>query len=181
MDKFFVLAIMFLATTSYGQNAIKDSTLRVVYTNTLNDNQKPAFFINGNFIVNPFLDPKAIDSINVVKSEIQIDGIKYNGQIYITTKSAYSPKLISLTALKDKYTNLKNKPAAFMIDGNIINADYDKYVIDENYLLQLIVDNIENTKQNIHLAIIRLLTRSEENIRRSKEIRIRGGDVAISQ
>lgn len=61
-----------------------------------------------------------------------------------------------------------------MIDGNLINADYDRYLIDENYVLQIVVDDIQNDKQKIDLGLIKLLTRSEENIKKSKEIRIQG-------
>ena len=68
-----------------------------------------------------------------------------------------------------------------MIDGSIINADYDKYMVDESYLLTLIVDKIENSKENISLGLIKLVTKSAENIKKSKEIRIRGTEVAINK
>ena len=69
----------------------------------------------------------------------------------------------------------------FMIDGSIINADYDKCMVDENYLLTIIVDKFENTQEKIDLGLIMLLTRSDENIKKSKEIRIRGTDVASTK
>jgi hypothetical protein len=180
MKQILFLFSTLLATAVYGQAETKDSTIKVLYTNKTNNLFQPAYFINGKFVGQFSLDPKFIDDINVVKGEIQIDGIKYIGQIFIKTKSDYNPKLISLAALKDKYTNLKNMPVVFTIDGNIVNADYDKYVIDENYVLQIIVDNIKNTKENIDLGLIKLLTKTEENIQKSKEIRIRGGEVTLN-
>jgi len=161
-----------------------DTNLKVVYANEVGQLNKSAFFINGKFVNETLLgtlNPSQIESINIVKDSIQIDNIRYHGQILIKTKSSYTLKLISLTDLKDKYTNLKSKAVVFMIDGNIINADYDKYMVDESYLLTIIVDKIENTQENIDLGLIKLLTKSDENIKKSKEIRIRGTEVALTK
>ena len=68
----------------------------------------------------------------------------------------------------------------FTIDGTIINSDYDKYLVDENYLLQIIVDKIFIAKEIIDLGLIKLLTKSQENIRKSKEIRIRGTETTLN-
>ena len=135
MKQVFILLVVFLATTANGQITVKDSTLKVVYANKTSNAAAPAWFINGKLSGNSLqatFDPEFIDSLHIVKGEIQIDGVQYNGQIHIKTKSSYNPKFITLTALKNKYTNLKNKSVVFMINENIINADYDKYIVDEN-------------------------------------------------
>lgn len=180
MKKVLVLAALFLTTLSYSQEAAKETTLKVVYVDKTNDNGKPAFYINEKFTGSLVLDPNVIESIRVEKGEVQIGDKKYNGQIFIQTKSNYTPKLSSLLALKDRYTNLANKPAVFMVDGEIVNADYDKFIVDENYVLQVIVDSVKNEKENIDLAVIKLLTKTEENIKKSKEVRIRGVDVTMN-
>jgi hypothetical protein len=180
MKKVLVLAALFLTTLSYSQEAGKETILKVVYADKGNDNGKPAFYINEKFTSSLVLDPSVIESVRVEKGEAQVDGKKYNGKIFIQTKSNYTPKLSSLMALKDKYTNLANKPAVFMVDGEIVNADYDKFIVDENYVLQIIVDSVKNEKENIDLAVIKLLTKTEENIKKSKEIRIRGIDVTMN-
>jgi len=162
----------------------RDTGLKVVYASKESPIHKPAYFLNGKFVSETLigtLNPNQIDSINVVKDSIQVDNIRYYGQIHIKTKSSYSLKLISLTDLKDKYTNLKDKAVIFMIDGTIINADYDRYMVDENYLLTIIVDKIENTKEKIDLGLIKLLTKSAENIKKSKEFRLRGPEVALTK
>jgi hypothetical protein len=61
-----------------------------------------------------------------------------------------------------------------MIDNEIINGDYDKCLVDENYLLRISIEKIENRKEKLHFNLIQILTKTEENIRKSKEIRIRG-------
>jgi len=180
MKLILILSATLLATVSFGQTNTNDTTIKVIYSNKISKSPAPAFFINGKFVLNPLLSPKHIDSISVVKSEILIDSIKYSGQVYIKMKDAYAPKLISLNALKNKFTDLKDKPVVFMIDDNIVNADYDKYVVDENYILQIVVDNIKNVKEKIDLGLIKIFTKSEENINKAKSIRLRGGEVAIN-
>jgi hypothetical protein len=61
-----------------------------------------------------------------------------------------------------------------MIDNEIINGNYDKCIVDENYLLRISIEKIKNRKEKLHFNLIQILTMTEENIRKSKEIRIRG-------
>lgn len=184
-----ILAFAIWSTSISGQTSSRkeverDTSLKVVYANKETQVNKPAYFLNGKFVSETLvrtLNPIQIDSINVVKNSIQIDSIKYYGQIHIKTKTNYTLKLISLTDLKDKYTNLQDQSVVFMIDGSIINADYDSYMVDESNLLTIIVDKIENTKEKIDLGLIKLLTKSDENIKKAKEIRIRGTEVALTK
>jgi hypothetical protein len=77
--------------------------------------------------------------------------------------------------LKAKYTNLgDDKPAIFMIDGTIIKRNSDEYNVDEDYIFRIIVDKLENKNDNVDLWIVKILTKSEKNIRESKIIRLRG-------
>jgi hypothetical protein len=68
-----------------------------------------------------------------------------------------------------------------MIDGDIVNADYDNYVIDENNLLTIIVDKFQNAKESIDFGLIKLLTKSEENIKKRGQIILRGTEVTINK
>ena len=189
MKTLLMLTIAIWSTSSFGQTPSnkeveKDTSLKVIYASKEGNLNKPAYFLNGKLVNETLvgtLNPNQIESINVDKGDLQIDNIQYYGQIHITTKGSYAPKLISLTDLKEKYTNLKNKPVLFMIDGSIINANYDKYMVDENYLLAIIIDKIENRQEKIDLGLIKLLTRSDENIKKSKEIRIRGTELALTK
>jgi hypothetical protein len=199
MKPLIILAFTIWSTIAFGQipttktsdlsinskNGLRsDTSLKVLYANDESQINRTAYILNGKFISETLLrtlNPMQIESINVVGDSIQFNNIRYNGQIKIKTKSSYILKLISLTELKNKYTNLKSKSVVFMIDGNIINADYDKCMVDENYLLTIMVDKIENKKENIDLGLIKLLTKSVENIKKSNEIRIRGTEVALTK
>ncbi len=46
--------------------------------------------------------------------------------------------------------------------------------VDEDVILSIEIENYENKKENLNINFVNLLTRTEENIRKSKEFRIRG-------
>lgn len=193
MRRILVLVITSLTINAFGQtddlktkivynsNKIEktanDTIPQVSYINPNDSDRKPAFYINGNYINGIILEtisPQLINSVNVVRRDIEIDGKKYYGQIYIQLKKDYNPKLISLTDLKLKYTTLPNISSIFMIDNEIADGDYGKCIVDEKYILKIIVEKIVNKEEDLEVNIIRLLTKTEENIKKSKQIWIRG-------
>lgn len=154
-----------------------DTIIRVVYIDKSVSEKKPAFYLNGQFVCATLLktlNPDFIEGINVEKQEIEIEGIKYYGRILINTKSTYKPKLISLNDLKLKYTDLKSTSTIFMIDNEIINEDYDKSLVDEDYILKISIEKIKNKSERLNLNLVKILTRTEENLKKSREIIIRG-------
>ena len=197
MRKIFIITMVFFTLNSYGQiknlkvplvvgtntqnTSQNDTVLKVFYVNLDMSEKSPAYYLNGQFVnetILKTLNPKAIDNIRVEKQDIKVETQEYYGQIFISTKGDYRPILVSLNDLKSKYTNLKNAPTIFMIDNEIINGDYDKYIVDENYLLRISIETIENRKEKLHFNLIQILTKTEENIKKSKEIIIRGLQVS---
>ena len=193
MKKTFFISILFLSIYSFGQvksekvnglkiteNKIKvenDTIIKVIYKKEVENNRKPAYFINEKFVnesIFKTINPNEIANVNVEKNDIAIENVKYYGKIKITTKSEYNPKLISLNKLKSHYIKTRINDVIFKIDNEIINADYDKYIVDENYILKLIVENYE--KDNLKISFINIVTKTEENTKKSKEIIIRGND-----
>ena len=156
-----------------------DTIITVNYLNKIESNRKPAYFINGeltNESVLKTLNPSIIATVNVEKGNIEIENVNYDGKLYIVTKSTYKTKLISLSNLKLKYTSIKENSTIFKIDNEIINADYGNYVVDENYILKINVEKFENSEEKLKFNIVNLITKTEENIKKSKEIIIRGKD-----
>ncbi|MEI6752872.1 MAG: hypothetical protein WCK78_06870 [Paludibacter sp.] len=194
----FALFILSLTTNGIGQTTSKISTMdcsnmtqnssykygndslpTVELTRQVSNVLTPVYYINGIKSNSSFLrtfNPKFIDSIRVDKKEIKIDNTKHYGQIYVKTKSEYNPKLISLTELKQKYTKQSGMSTIFMIDNDIIKENYPDYFVDEKYILKIIVDILENKKEKLHVQIIRLITRTDENIKQANEIIIRGNN-----
>ncbi len=158
------------------EETTNDTIPQVSYINPNGEGKKPALYINRKYTGETFLktiNPLHIDSINVVKRDVEIEGKKYYGQIFVQLKKDYHPKLISLTDLKLKFTNPVNTPSIFMIDNELISGDYSKYVVDENYILKIIVEKVDNREENMQVNMIRILTRTKENIENSKHIGIR--------
>ena len=157
---------------------LKQDTIPTIETkSTKRNGLTPIYFVNGIRRPSTFLNtlnPKLIDSINVVKNKKENGDINHSGEIHIKMKKEYSPNLISLNKLKLKYTKDDKKPTVFMLDNDLIKEKYADYLVDEKYILKIIIDNIKDEQQNIDIQVIRLLTRKEENIKQDNEIRIRG-------
>lgn len=185
MKSLLTLVIFALSINIYGQDSVKNNhisdiatIIKVTYnpTNYYRKTPKPAFFIDSIFVNSSTIsafDPDVIEKMIVIKEKIEIYGKEYFGQIYITTKDSYTPKLISLYDLQLKHTNIKNGSTVFFIDDNIVKEDVSKCKIDENYVLEIIVNNIITQQENTKLSIIRIITKTEENIIKSKKILIR--------
>lgn len=192
----FALFILSLTTIGIGQTTTKisaifcsnktknssykygnDSLPTVELIRPTSDVLTPVYYVNGIQCNSSFLvriNSKFIDSIRIEKNLIEIDNTKHYGQIYIKTKKEYNPKLISLTDLKQKYTKQSSMSTIFMIDNDIIKDNNADYFVDEKYILKIIVDTIENKKEKLHVQIIRLVTRTDENIKQANELIIRG-------
>jgi hypothetical protein len=195
MKKLLFISTLLLVINTFGQKLIgtipgltitnreiaseNDTLIKVIYKNGIENNRKPVCFINGkqtNESILRTLNPNEIATLNIEKKNIEIDNIKYHEQLYIVTKSTYNPKLISLNNLKAKYTNLKKNSTVFKIDDDIINAEYDNFIVDEKFILKIIVEKVEKKNEKLIFNFINLITKSEENIKKSKEIIIRGKD-----
>jgi len=166
------------------ENPAYDTIPKVTFKKTYESDPTPALYINGKYsnkIVFKTINPDIIDSINVKRGRIVIEGKKHNGQINIRLKKGYQPNLISLTDLKLKYTKLADQPSIFMINDEILYGDYDTCIVDEKYILNITVENFVNKGENLNFNIIKLVTRTEENIKKSKEIMIRGINELISE
>lgn len=189
MKKIFFIALILLSSTSFGQKLTKnvsgikiispdsisknDPIIKVIYKNKVEDTKKIACFLNGKITSESILksiNPNEIETVNVEKNNIEIENIKYYGSLYIVTKTTYKPKFISLNNLKLKYTNIKDNSTIFKIDDEIINVDYENNLVDENYILKIIVEKFENKNEKLNVNFINLITKSEENIKKSKEI-----------
>jgi hypothetical protein len=151
-----------------------DSSLLVVDYENVNFSPVPAFFINEKFYpasIMASLGPShsQSNSLKVVEEDTVINGELYHGKIYITVlDDAFEIKEISLSAIKEKYTDLKGQPAVFIIDGQIITRDYDTYLIDENILYTISTGKIKS----LNMAYVDILTKTEDNIKARNAIHL---------
>lgn len=190
MKKTFLILTLLLSVYSFGQlkseklnelkitqtaiHAENDTILKTIYKKEVENNKKPAVFINEKLVNESILytmNPNEIESINVEKNEFKIEDVNYYGKIKISTKNKYNPKLISLNNLKSKYVKTSMNDVIFILNNEIISANYDNYVVDENYILKLVVENYE--KEKLKISFINIITKTEDNIKKSKEIILR--------
>ncbi len=186
MKPAFLLAAIISATTVSGQTLVpqlnwhrspgqqkrvaeKTIDQKVFYADTTHK-RKTAWFVDGHFLGNSLtwiVSPQMVESMEVMKEEVEIDGIQYSGQIQIRTKDG--TKFVSLADIRDKYAKSGSKPVLFMVDGKVVNSDYDNYRIDESYISEIFIDHVKNPGGNIDLGVIKVLTKS---------IIIRGSEIA---
>jgi len=183
-----LITFAFLSITTFGQiigkvkglnitktETINDTVIKVIYKNgrLFGNQQPPAVFYNEKLVSYSLLstiNPESISTINVIKKDTIIDSVKYNGKIMIQGKTNGNHNYMTLNEFKMKYVSPSDNFPVFQIDGDIIDNDYDTYLIDEKYILKVIVTPIENTKQKIKIDFINLLTKSNKNIEESAPI-----------
>ena len=166
-------------TTQYD---IKDSIPVVQYldkTKTANTwvGKQPVFFINGTKVEENLLttvNPNQIESIQVIKDSLTLKTKSPNGEVHIKLKEEYNPNFISLNELKERYVDAKYQSTLFMVDDKIIEGDYDSYLIDEKFIMKIEVQFILNEKERLGVNIIKLITRTEENIDKANVLLLRG-------
>ena len=181
----------FLSMTTFGQLTgkvpglnitkpvtINDTVIKVVYNNfKISKNPKsPAVFFNGklvNYSLILTINPESIASMNVIKKDTIIDSVKYFGRIMVQGKNISNHNYMSLNEFKLKYISPSENATVFQIDGTIVDEDYNTSMIDEKYILKVIVTPVENTNQKIKFDFINLLTKSAKNIEESNQIILR--------
>jgi hypothetical protein len=193
MKKFIIILVLILTANVFGQKKTEkskevkpensqaiseqDTVIKVVHVIKFKGAKKPAYLLNGQLVnqnVLKFLDPNKIENVKVEKEDIEIGNTKYAGKIIIETKNNYKPNLISLNELRKKYTTVQDDDlTVFQIDNEIVDSDYQTYLIDKNYILKISVNKLETP----NLTVIKVSSKSEENIKKSNEIIIRGDTI----
>jgi hypothetical protein len=160
----------------------ENSDIIIRYLNPKKDTKNnPAIFINGEFFKEGFallktLSPNKIESVNVEKGNVTIDETTYYGKLLIVLKPNYKPSITTINNLISKNLTLDNNPIILKIDGDYVNGNFNNYIVDENFILQIDVTTIKTSK-NDQVNLIYLITKSDKNLEKanqSKKIIIRG-------
>ncbi|CAH0295553.1 hypothetical protein [Chryseobacterium sp. Bi04] len=135
-----------------------------------------AYFVNTkhyNYLFFQSLDINKIGNVNIVNKNIAVDGKNYSGAMYMSTKNNYQPQAIDLKDIKSKYAKDQSLPCQYFFNGSLIQDLERNYSIDNNNILEVSSHIYENKEENLKINIIEIFTKSEENIRKSKEIILR--------
>ena len=158
-----------------------NSALEVIHLDPGENYKPPVYCINGRYSAETIahaIDPQQIDSITIDKQALSIAGKEYYGRLNIKTKAAYDPGLISLHDLKNKYLAKITNSSIILIDNKLVTSDHSTSLVDEKYILKIELQRLENEAENLNVTVIRLVTKTPENISKANEIRIRGFDTA---
>nr|WP_321229608.1 hypothetical protein [uncultured Psychroserpens sp.] len=157
-----------------------DSSQLKVYDNTSKsviEDPKVAFYINGDFISNASIlktiNPKKIKSLSVEKDSITINDDLYIGKILINLVDGYQPKFISLKDFIANHLELNDLPQIFQLNETILNVNSHDFLIDEHFIMVVSVEEIKTSEENVSVNLIRLITKTEDNIKKGNTIIIK--------
>ena len=191
--------ISFSQNTSKGDTKVRkpmyyenDTIPKVFYSNNKksknyhhNNNIPVLYILDGEQIKDGLssISPNRIESVKVEKDPIIIEGIEYSGKIIIKTKKDYFPNIMTVSDLISEYTKAENY--IFSIDGNIINADKNTYLIDKRDIMKINIKELNKVNLSFKIFYISILTRSKKNLKKANEIksniRIRGSELTASK
>jgi hypothetical protein len=182
--------ILLITSLSFGQTLTGKKTLKnhkysenseitVFYNDsiTYKKNNKPAgVFLNSKFIGSDLalitINQEQIESLNIEKTNFKREGKEYYGKVLIKMKAGYKSNFISLNALSAKHLNLNENPIIFKIDDKIITEDYNSYLIDEKFVLKIIVNKLKTSEKNSEINLITVITKTKDNIEESNKKKI---------
>ncbi|MDI3318487.1 hypothetical protein [Pinibacter soli] len=180
MKQTLTLILAFFVTNSFGQKITGDKT-RVVIKGSEKVGTTLEVHYGERFLKNPdvefYLDNKRIDEslVSTIPRDV-LDSIHVapgNKMFFYSINRNYNPRIISLNALKQKYTKLSDSTVVFfVIDNQIVNEDYRKFLVDENNLLRIIIDPMYRANK-ADVTMISVFTKTKENIEKFCTLRIR--------
>ena len=143
--------------------------------------EEPAIFLDSTQVANnmmQYIDPNEIESVNVDKKDVWINGKLYHGQIYITSKNPTKYNFITLDQIKSEFTKIKSSEIIYMINGEFIKEDLKALVLDRNYILKVEVTNSNDfynlRESDIKFDIINIILKTKENLDAKNNIILRG-------
>ncbi|MCF0057354.1 hypothetical protein [Dyadobacter sp. CY356] len=161
MKNAFVVILLFITVKSQGQ----------IYKP---ENFRPEIYLDSiKYGSIPYIEPSKIDSIHVVKETNKVAG----GQIFIKSKNPKSLHILSVYDISARYTKNALAPTIYMLDNQILK-EVSTFRIDSALILKVeILKGSETDYLNVQfpdLTILKIITRTKENIAKQNEIKIRG-------
>ncbi|WP_040281299.1 hypothetical protein [Psychroserpens damuponensis] len=187
-----LLFLVFLTTSLFGQTGEKlieshkaerivysDSSKLKVYDNRgkhIIEDTKVAIYVNGNFLnasILKTLNPNKIKSLSVEKDSITIGDDSYLGKILIKLVDDYEPKFMALKKFISNHFVLNDLPQVFQLNETILNVNSQDFLIDEQFIMMVSVEEIITSEENLSINLIKLITKTEDNIKKGNTIIIK--------
>ena len=148
----------------------------------------PRFIVNGKHYDQARLtrvNPESVKEVTIDKKrgEHSFQGKQYYGEVHITLK--HEPEFISLTDLEKKYipkNDYDMLSTIFFEDGILLKGNYDKIMVDQKNILKIEFERLhirysKRQREFLNGVVVKIFSRSEENIKKANEIMIRGNEM----
>lgn len=156
---------------------LKDSIPQVIYLHEKKSSLNPLFVVNDEVLLKSGfsnINLNKIQNVQVETGRIDFAGATFNGRVNVTMKNGYVPRYISLAELKKKYIKNLKGVTLFLLNDQLVHDDYNEYLIDEKFILQIEVDLISKPDNGETINFVKLITRTEENVKKANQIWLRG-------
>ncbi len=190
---FFIISIICLSAKSQSKKFPPDS----LYINVSRENSFPPInhpfvdavvftrhhdrnaalvYLDSKLVVDlPVLDPNTIEDVKIESG--YNEKYKTIGNVYLITKKSTKLNLLTADDIRKKYSLTNTNQTIWMVDNDFVER-VEYFKIDSSYLYKIEVEELpalDSTNKNTSgLTIIRIFTRTPENINRFSGIRIRG-------
>ncbi|MCY4780015.1 hypothetical protein ORI89_10165 [Sphingobacterium sp. UT-1RO-CII-1] len=154
MRTFIIFLITFTVASSFAQTTISQK------------------YESSNTVTIPKLKDTAFRVINTKNTVPPLQAAFFLNGKFVGTQYPLAPALIEEIHVvkQDTLIGIKTYTGQIYLKTKIIKAEHDNYFVDENTLLSVIVDNLDD----IEIGIIKLLTKTEKNIKDRNNFILRG-------
>lgn len=126
------------------------------------------------------INPDDIEKVNVKKGDTLINGRKYNGKIFVSTKHKKPIEWMTLSEIKQQFTITKNPETIYTINGKYLEKEEAFYLIDKEYILKAyLLSDINPYLKDKPIDIVNILTKVKEN--KKPKIILRGNEVSETE
>lgn len=179
MRLLFMFTFCLLAITAVGQTSPVADKVNVVYERDVkkfHTGTQPKYFLDSTLIGACL----PLFSMNEIK-DVKVNTDSKFGEVYVATKNPGSFRFMTLEEIKNKYVKSPAPATLYMIDNNLLKGNIANVKIDENYILNINIlseSDFGSLKGAVKdIDIIKITTKSEENLERAGQVYIRGTEL----
>lgn len=179
MRLLFMLTFCLLAVAAAGQTSPVSEKVNVVYGNDVkkfHTNVQPRYFLDSTLVGTCL----PLFSMSEIK-DVKVNSDSKFGEVYVATKNPGLFRFMTLEEIRNKYVKSPARATLYVIDNNLLKGNVTNLKIDENYILNINIlseSDFGSLKGAVKdMDIIKITTKSEENLERANQIYIRGTEL----
>lgn len=174
------LSLLFVSVDAFGQNQIgldlsQHRSKELKRADLQKRNYNYAVEVNGILYSGYTLlgmTTKVLGNMEIEQGDFTVGSTLYEGKIQITTKEIEKEYLLTLDQWAQQNVTFEGN-LIFILNGVVINAQPKTVLLNSAYLLDYEVIFLDQVKIGNPLAIVKIRTKTKENLRQSTSTRIR--------